>query len=654
MEFKTFAKAINTQFNTMTQQDLFVVDITREQLWDAYQASFPDGTNEIYKERPHHDCNTCKQFIRNIGAVVAIKDGQYVTVWDVESDSFYKEVADKMAELIRTAAILAPFKRSEKKYGVLSNIQLLEDGGTITWNHFHCEIPSQFLSDTPSSDISKVVSTVGVFRRGLEELTTDALGTVANLIADNLLYKGDEFARAVQNFRNTQEYYIKAADKDTFIWSNCKLPHARFKNTVIGSLVEDLSKGVDLESAVKSFESKTAPENYKRSSALITQGMIDNATATINELGIESSLHRRLAVATDVSVNNVIYADVDTATHMQDSIADLLAPAVKPKKVNDKNTTEITIDEFISTVIPKTSLLEMQLANSHQNNLMTLVSPQDPESAPIFKWDNNFSWSYNGNITDSSMKDKVKAAGGNVEGFLRFSIQWNEEGTDGSNDLDAHCICPEGHIMYNNMMRRLDVDIMAPGQKTAVENITWPAKADIRDGQYTFFVHNFSGRNTNGFRAEVEIDGVIHSFDYPKSVTSDVPVAVVTVKNGEFTIDCKLDSAQSSKEVYGIPTQDFHKVQMVMHSPNHWDEQEIGNKHTFFILEGCTVDEPVNGFYNEFLSGGLTEHRKVFEILSSKTRCQPEEQSLSGLGFSSTVRNEVLVKADGRPYKLMF
>jgi hypothetical protein len=260
------------------------------------------------------------------------------------------------------------------------------------------------------------------------------------------------------------------------------------------------------------------------------------------------------------------------------------------------------------------------------------------------------------------MKERVKAAGGSVIGDLRFSIQWNEDGQDGRNDLDAHCKSPLTYINYGckrgSCGGKLDIDIQDPMSQTkdgtAVENITWDNHKSMPNGTYKFYVHSYSGRNTSGFRAQVEILGEIFEYNYDRSVTSDVVVAIVTLKNGEFTIDHKLQSNSVSRTEWDVTTKQFQKVSTIMLSPNYWDDQKIGNKHYFFMLDGCRNPDPVRGFYNEFLSEDLRPHRKVFEVLSSKMKCTPDKDQLSGIGFSSTQRNELTVKVDNRPYLVKF
>ena len=92
------------------------------------------------------------------------------------------------------------------------------------------------------------------------------------------------------------------------------------------------------------------------------------------------------------------------------------------------------------------------------------------------------------------MKQNVKAAGGNVDGILRFSIQWNESGKDNS-DLDAHCNEPGGNEIYfanckkpetSQSSGQLDIDITQPNRqmpgKPSVENITWTDKTKMKTG----------------------------------------------------------------------------------------------------------------------------------------------------------------------------
>ena len=87
-----------------------------------------------------------------------------------------------------------------------------------------------------------------------------------------------------------------------------------------------------------------------------------------------------------------------------------------------------------------------------------------------------------------------------------------------------------------------------------------------------------------------------------------------------------------------------------MHSPNFWDNQSIGNQHTILTLEDCTNPEPTRGIYNEFLSNNLQSHRKAFDLIGEKFKCDPIPGNLSGVGFSHTVPNDFTVKVDNRQY----
>ena len=136
-------------------------------------------------------------------------------------------------------------------------------------------------------------------------------------------------------------------------------------------------------------------------------------------------------------------------------------------------------------MIPKSESIELMVENKHTSNLMSLIAPVDLESKNMLKWDNNFSWAYEGELTDS-IKERVKAAGGSVTGDLRCSLAWYS-----MNDLDLHLIEPNGNLIsFSNMFSannkgRLDVDNTRGGtsKNPAVENITWANKEDLTAGR---------------------------------------------------------------------------------------------------------------------------------------------------------------------------
>jgi hypothetical protein len=656
--FREFKKAISRQIDfVMKNRDLFRVNVDKDKLWETYLNSFPDGSNPIFKERTEHDCNCCKQFIRAVGNMVAIIDGKVVSIWDVQVGGHYQVVSDAMSALVKSCPVDNIFLHTELRAGTDRNYQDVGEK-IITWEHFYIQFPPELVCAgiDIGTKLSVTRSARDVMIRGLKELKVDAIDVVLELISQNSLYRGEEHTFILKSFLELKKKFDKVPvkDQDLFCWAWLKTTPdsvAKFRNTVIGTLVTDISDGVDLEVAVGKFEHKVAGDNYKRPTALVTQAMKDKARAGIIELGLMSALERRYANIRDITVNNILFADRNARAAINGDVFDSIT--IPEKIQNYDKVEEIGIEKFLTDVLPKAESIEVMFENKHIPNLVSLIAPVDPTAKLMFKWPNGFSWSYNGEVADS-MRDHVKSAGGKVDGVLRFSIMWSGDKKDNS-DLDAHCKEPTGQIYFSNKRvssgGNLDVDITQPiGQcigKPAVENITWPSLKSMKDGVYEFFVNQYRAQGSQGFSAEIEFDGQIFKYEYPRAVISNVQVAVVTLKNGKFTIKHKLDSTMSSKQEWGIKSQNFHRTSVIMMSPNHWDEKAIGNRHFFFMIDGCINSGTARGFYNEFLMSELDVHRKTLEMVGSKMQTTESEHQLSGLGFSSTQRNSILCRVKG-------
>lgn len=673
--FVKFKLALQKHFDEMQKEatHLFEVNVDKDELWNTYLDSFPAGTNEIFRERREHDCSCCRQFIKNIGNAVVIKDNQIHTIWELNlGDTTYQPVCDALDAFVKSHTVVDIYTTSFSKIGTDHNFEEI-DGKSHRWDHFFLELPRKFVNTFNKSNEElkgQFRDTRNVFKRSLDEITMEALDTILELINSNTLYKGEEWKAALTEFKKYKKEYDKLAsdvEKELYTWEksvSVGMVIGRIRNHSIGTLLINVSEGMDLDTAVKKYEQIVAPTNYKRSKPIYTKAMLEKAQKQIVELGYMDSLSRRYATLDDITVNDILFSNKDSAKRISgaNDIFGELAKNVKGRNAKKfSKVEEVTIDNFINDILPTANDVELYLENKHLSNLVSLIAPQNIDSKSMFKWGNNFSWAYSGNLTDSNMRDRVKAAGGNVTGDLRFSLQWNESGEDDC-DLDAHCKTPCTEIYYSHKVDRntkgeLDVDIIHPGRNIAVENIAWVDRNTMKNGKYLFFVRQFSGSVKNGFRAEIEFDGQIYSFDYPHSMRSgeDVNVAEVTYEDGKFTIKELLPSNVSSKEVWNIKTNDFVPVSVICYSPNYWEnvKNKTGHRHVFFMLKNCINDENPSGMFNEFLVQDLYEHRKVMEALSSKMRVEDSDDQLSGVGFATDKRAEVIVKVIGNVERVL-
>lgn len=646
----------------MEATGLYRVNLDRHIVWDTYLDSFPEGTNLIYKERREYDCNCCKQFIRDIGRIVTIKNGKMTSIWDIQVGGIFQPVVDALSKLVHGANIGDKYLHFTNKVGFQNSVG---ENGKI-WNHLYGVVPSSavFKMDGIPTELNKHRTNQQTLKRSLSELTLDAGDTVLELIAQGSLYRGDQFKPIVNDFITLKKKYDKADDKDLFCWNASSSTSVNnIRGTAIGTLLIDLSEDMAMEDAVKRYESVVAPANYKRPTALVTKGMIEQAQKKVEELGLQDSLARRYAVTEDLTINNVLFADRSAKASMN-VFDDLKASIPQNNKSFDK-VEEIGIDDFINNVLPKVSSMEMFVENRHSNNLVSLLAPQDKTAPALFSWNNGFSWSYNGEVTDS-IKERVKTAGGRVEGDLRISLSWHN-----ADDLDLHITEPKNsHLYYGHKRSKvsdafLDLDMNGMDkhdENNPVENVVWADERKMQPGKYCVEVHQFSKRNHDrvGFTVEMEYKGKVYTFNHPQDLRSSNSVTVLEFnysKEKGVEILSSIGHTKQSKEIWGINTENFQKVSMVLNSPNHWDGNQTGQKHYMFMLEGCANPNQTRGFYNEYLKQELNPYRKVFEVLSSKMKVEHSDNQLSGLGFSSTQRNNVLVKVTGnftRTLKIVF
>ena len=684
MTFNEFRNRLAAHFAASTKDRvLFETDVDRDMLWEVYLDSFPEGTNPVYRKRREFDCSCCRHFIKSIGGTVYIGDDLKAhSIFEFDADSeVFQPVVDAMARFVTgNGRIVGKYLSKDGWVGTDHTRELDADGRKVkTWNHFYLDLPNQMIFrerhggtiGTANGDFN---ATHDVFKRSLNEISMEAIDTVLELIQSNTLYKGQEWHDNILLLRGHKLAYeaLSTEQRINYCWAMTETVGpvlGRIRNHSIGVLLTDISDGMELDDAVRRYEKIVAPANYKRPKAIFTKKMLEAAQKTVTELGYLDALPRRFATLEDISVNNILFCNRDAGKRIQGgSVFDEMLGDAKVNPKQFSRVEEIGAEKFVSDVLPGAKELEAFVENRHAANMVSLIAPVNRDAKSMFKWGNNFSWAYAGNMTDSDIRENVKNAGGRVDGVLRFSLQWNDVEKD-DNDLDAHCYEPRrgDHIFFNHKVSRLtggnlDVDIVNPsGQchgKAAVENITWPNKARMIPGEYLFTVYCYGNRGgKSGFRAEIEFDGQVYRFDYANAMRQgeEVKVATVTLdKNGTFAIREHLSSQMSSREIWGVKSNRFVPVSVVMYSPNYWDEQTgIGHKHYMFMLKGCVNPEKPNGFYNEFLKNEMLEHKRVFEALGGKMAVQDAKDQLSGLGFSNTKRCDLVVKVKGATERVM-
>lgn len=703
-------KQLQAQFNKMCLgKQLFRVEMSGQAIWELYLGAFTKDENPVFRDpsSSSHNCNHCKNFIRRYGNIVSVENNKIVSIFDVEAEGEYVHSIKAISEVIRASKIAEVFfetfnelnslpyeacsktnkafklgvdanhkrytKEEAEKYGVVKANEVR------TFHHFCLSLPSEFV-DVSGKSVEAIMGEYrdakNVFQRAMETISLDTLNLVKDLILQGSLLDGQTHLYKIEQIIPLKMEYdsLPVEERDNWCWTKSyKLPFAKFRNELIGVLCSELSEGEELNKACQSWNKRVDPINYMKTTAPITKKQIEEAKKFVEDGGYVESFNRRMATIDDIKVSEILHSNVGDGKIKSVSIFDgVKSSSTRHKRNEFDGVEEVGIEKFMKDILPGCTSVEAFLSNNMEGNMVSLTTANVKDSKPIFKWDNNYSWTFNGNLAGKSqIKEAVKSAGGRVDGVLRFSMIWNDDNSDDNSDLDAWCRQPDNTcIGYSTSYRKdrgngrttmtgqLDLDNTCPGGKMAIENIYFSDLKKMKDGAFEFWVNQFSARNSKGFKAEIEMDGEVYMYEYNRPVSGNVKVARVTLKNRKFSIEHLLaESSVSSKEIYGLQTNEFHKVNLVCLSPNHWGTNNVGNKHYFFMLDGCKAPASVRGFHAENLLPELAAHRKVLEVLGTTSVVASTDKQLSGLGFNATVKDELIVKLQGshkRTIKIKF
>ena len=210
-------------------------------------------------------------------------------------------------------------------------------------------------------------------RKVLESSTSNislyAINTVLELIETDSLYRATEWKKVLLTFKEYLENHekISISDKDIYYWiKSIELGPviSKIKNHSIGVLLTDITDGMPLEDAVNKYEKIVAPTNYKRPKPILTRQMIEKAQNKIEELGFADIIPRRYANPSDISINDILFANriVKPELKKSEGIFDKLTKFIPHKTQNFDKIQEIKLNDFIENVLPKALEVELYLS----------------------------------------------------------------------------------------------------------------------------------------------------------------------------------------------------------------------------------------------------------------------------------------------------
>ncbi len=678
-----------------------------EKLWELYLSNLAEEDNPIFRDpsSSSHNCRICKDFLRRYGNLVLVYPGyraRSIFNFSEASQTIYEKSFIAMSTYIERCKLdtifvetlnnLLEFKyektrrtgKSSYTLGISSNKKRytreeaekysnsrIRPNQVVEFNHFSLVVPKEYIdttSMTQNSIISQYRDNKTNIRKGFEQISIETLELVSSLFNEGFLKFPEQYPQMIQSQLEQRSYWdnLNSRQEEIYLTLSCR-DNSRFRSSLVGVLCREIEEGKKVTDCINSWNKRVDPANFKVTKSFVTKKQFQEADKVLSGQGYHNSFDFEGVHLGDIDPELILHQNQDVEGIPEMKIFQEVGSggSGRFKRADINKLSSISMEKFLKEVLPTASKVEILFENRHTNNLVSLFKPRQ-ESKPILN--TPISWTYKrGHSGVSQIAETVKSLGGDIEGFIRFSIAWSGKDSTDNSDLDAHCNITNNSRKIAETINfrkkfssthegKLDVDIQTPKQDErvndqAVENIVFKDKNKLKNTEFVFKVHQYSERNSKGFKAEFQIANEIFSYTYkhPLPRKKFVPVVqVVFDEKGDYVIKHKLAHSENVTEHWNIETGSFHQVELICPSPNYWSGKEKGNKNYMFFIKDCFPNEKLKPFHNDMLIPSLYKFRKQIQFLSEYKKVQLSKNHLAGLGFPSSIQDEIVVKVYGK------
>jgi hypothetical protein len=383
-----YVQRLNNRY-TENSTPVFVTDAVG--LYEAYLAGFAD--DQLRKE---HTCSCCKNYITRFGGLVRVNEDGSLTsaVWEKDTvPEMYRQSVENMLKIIERSKIKKVFISSLYEYG-----HTLRGG----WRHFGIRPPLSRIhtahsrKDTPNFVAGLKEVEAEVVTEALKEFPMEAVKTAYTLLNTSSLSNSRAVLGPItfllslhtrlEEVKN--QLYRSNIIRDAV--ANAPSGFCHIRGGMSGTLLEDIVAGTPHEVLRRKFNLKMDPLKYQRAQVAPTAGAIAEAEKVFADIGAASALKRRYATMADIG-EKVWEAPKPKEQASGDAIFSSITPktavnknAVAPQQIGSVN---ISWAKFKRTVLPTAEKLEY-FAINQISPYTGLTAAVDPESVPIFQWDN--------------------------------------------------------------------------------------------------------------------------------------------------------------------------------------------------------------------------------------------------------------------------